>query len=330
MTSRVRASIRRVSNEGPLEYVSIDDDALLDFSDRLARAEFSVHDWRSPVMIDEADYGVETVLDFFFVGNALNFVFDDVATGEPFKTTYDGESWVGAFAMWASLKRAMDEGVDVTDGELLRDLTLSETRDLFRGDSPIPLVERRRDVLTHVGERLCAVADGRFHTAIDETAALRLYDDGDGLVEWLTDRFPKAYRDCRTYRGETVYFDKKAQLAAGMLYGRFHDASMYTIVDIDAMTVFADYLIPALLRAEGVFEYAPELARRVDDGDPIPEGDPMEVELRIATIETADRLLEELNRSREEHVSAVQLDQALWRTGRSRTLTHHLTETATY
>jgi hypothetical protein len=105
---------------------------------------------------------------------------------------------------------------------------------------------------------------------------------------------------------------------------------VYTIVDIDAMTVFADYLIPALLRAEGVFEYAPELARRVDDGDPIPEGDPMEVELRIATIETADRLLEELNRSREEHVSAVQLDQALWRTGRSRTLTHHLTETATY
>jgi hypothetical protein len=56
----------------------------------------------------------------------------------------------------------------------------------------------------------------------------------------------------------------------------------------------------------------------------------MEVELRIATIETADRLLEELNRSRDEHVSAVQLDQALWRTGRFRTLTHHLTETTTY
>lgn len=106
MTSRVRNSIQEVTNEGPLEHVSIDDGALGNLSDRLADEGFTLHDWRSPVMIDEADYGVGTVLDYFFVGKTLNFVFDDVATRETFRTTYDGETWSGAFAMWASLNRA--------------------------------------------------------------------------------------------------------------------------------------------------------------------------------------------------------------------------------
>jgi hypothetical protein len=330
MPNRVRESVNRVLDDAPLTHVTIHDDELVALAGRLSDAGFSLPDWRAPVMLDDREYGPETVADFFLVGNTLNFVFDDLTSTETFQTTYDGATYSGAFAMWASLKRAVEDGIDVTDGQVLASLTPTQTRRIFRGDPPIPLLERRREVLVHVGERLTALTDGHFHSVVSPDTTHRLYDGGDGLVEWLTAEFPEAYRDRRRYRGETVYFDKKAQLAAGMLYGRFADTSAYPIADIEQMTIFADYLIPALLRAEGVFAYSSELAAAVDNGDHIPEGDPMEVELRIATIAAGERLLAELNRHRDDQLTAFHLDQALWRTGRDRDLTHHFTETITY
>lgn len=330
MSNRVRDSTEGIVADGNLAHVTIDDDRLAAFAERLRGEEFSLPDWRAPVMLDEREEGAETVFDFFLVGNTLNFVFDDLTTKETFTTTYAGESYFGAFAMWASMKRAYENGLDITSGPVLRDLTEEQTRDIFRGDPPIPLLDTRREVLTHIGEQLCEHADGHFHNAVDSDGNITMYDDGDGFVEWLTSTFPKAYRDERTYRGETVYFDKKAQLSMGMVHGRFADSSDYTITDIDSMTIFADYLIPALLREEGVFEYSDELARAVDAEEPIEEGDPKEVEIRIATIVAGERLLAVLNAEREEPLTGFHLDQALWQAGRNEDLVHHFTETITY
>jgi hypothetical protein len=330
MADRVRTSVRQAARLDSLDHVSVDVDRLDAFARRLRTREFPYPDWRAPVLVDESEYGVETVFDFFLVGNSLNFAFDDVATGETFETTYAGESWIGGYALWASLTRAMERGIDITDGAVLRELTLDQTRTILSGTRPIPLLEERHRILTNLGTRLCERLDGHFHSEFAPESDHHSYDDGRGIIEFLTREFPGAYADTREYDGQTVYFDKEAKLSVGMVQGRFHDSPEYTIADCEEMTLFADYLIPALLRDEGVFEYSDELTRAVDSRRLLPEGSQMEVEIRIATILTGERLLDRINSSRSDPIDGLHLDQALWRMGRNRDLVHHFTETTTY
>jgi hypothetical protein len=330
MADRVRSSVRQAGCLDSLDHVSIDTDRLDAFVERLRTREFPFPDWRAPVLIDESEYGVETVFDFFLVGNSLNFAFDDFATGETFETTYAGESWIGGYALWASLTRAMETGLDITDGAVLRELTLDQTRRMFSAKQSIPFLEDRHRILTNLGTRLCERLDGHFHSEFSPEGDHHSYDDGSGIIEFLTREFPGAYADTREYNGRTVYFDKEAKLSIGMVQGRFRDSPEYTIADCDEMTIFADYLIPALLRDNGIFEYSDELARAVDSRRLLPEGGQMEVEIRIATILTGERLLDRINSTRSDPINGLHLDQALWRTGRNRDLVHHFTETTTY
>lgn len=331
MTSnRVRESVVRAVEGNDLEHVSIDPAALERFARELADGDARVPDWRHPVMPDEREYGIDTVIDYFLIGNALNFVYDDLADGRTFATTYRDETWTGAFAMWASLKRALEAGVPITDGYYLKELDDVAVSQHFDGDPPMPKLKARREVLRHIGTRLDRFSERYLHEAVPDVSSLRLYDGGHGLVEWLTETFPKAYADSREYGGETVYFDKKGQLAGGMLFGRFRDREGFEVVDIDDVTVFADYLIPALLRGRGVIEYSPRLADAIDQGVLLPEGSTEEVEIRLATVSVGERLLAELNDLRNDAINAFQLDQLLWQTARTMDLNHHYTDTVTY
>lgn len=330
MSNRVRQSVQQTVSNDSLRHVKIDDKKIAALGEQLQAEEFTLPSWRAPVMLDERQYSPERVFDYFLVGNTLNFVFDDLTTNSTFSTTYNGTRWSGAFAMWASLKRAVEAGIDITSGPVLRNLSLDQTAEIFYGDPPIPLLETRHAVLSHIGERLCATGDEYFHNAVTADGEIRMYNEGDGIVEWLAGNFPEAYADKRIYRGETVYFDKKSQLSMGMVHGRFQDHPRYTVADIDDITIFADYLIPALFRERGVFDYSEELTRAVDAQDPILEGSPQEVEIRIATIIAGERLLKMINAEHDEPVTGFHLDQALWRTGRNQELVHHLTETRTY
>lgn len=329
-SNRVRETVVRASEGTDLEHVSIDRAALERFAGELADGDARVPDWRHPVMIDEREYGVDTVVDFFLVGNSLNFVFDDLADGRTFSTTYRNEAWHGSLAMWASLKRALESGIPMTDGRYLEELAFEEVAQIFEGDPPMPKLDARHEVLRHIGTRLDRRSERYLHEVVPDVSSLRLYDDGRGLVERLTEIVPEAYADSREYGGRTVYFDKKAQLAGGMLYGRFRDREGFDVVDIDDVTVFADYLIPALLRERGVIEYSSRLARAIDQGALIPEGSPEEVEIRLATVYVGEQLLAALRSRRDDSIHAFQLDQLLWQTARTMDLDHHFTDTVTY
>lgn len=329
-SNRVRETVVRAVEENDLEHVTIDDTALDRFAGELATGDTPIPDWHHPVMIDEDEYGMDTVIDYVLVGNSLNFVYDDLADGRTFATTYRNETWTGAFAMWASLKRALEAGIPVTDGHYLKELDIEAVAQLFEGDPPMPNLEARLEVLNHIGTRLDRRSERHPHAVVPEVASLRLYDDGQGFVERLTETFPEAYADSREYGGRTVYFDKKAQLAGSMLYGRFRDRAGFDVVDIDGVTVFADYLIPALLRAREVIEYSPRLADAIDQGALIDEGSPEEVEIRLATVYVGEQLLAAINRRRSDPINAFQLDQLLWQTARTMELNHHFTDTVTY
>ena len=71
-------------------------------------------------------------------------------------------------------------------------------------------------------------------------------------------------------------FYKRAQIAANDL----HLAGVVDFPDIDRLTIFADNLVPHVLRLDGVLHYSDELAARIDAGDELPAGGEFERELR--------------------------------------------------
>ncbi len=101
-------------------------------------------------------------------------------------------------------------------------------------------------------------------------------------------------------------FWKRAQIAANDLalagVAEFHD--------LDRLTIFADNLVPHVLRMDGALRYEPALAARIDAGELLPPGGE-EREIRGAAVHACELLSERLG------VPARELDTALWSRGQA-------------
>src|SRR5438132_558734 len=66
------------------------------------------------------------------------------------------------------------------------------------------------------------------------------------------------YRDVATYNGRTVPFLKRAQITA---------SDIGTFGDLDQLTIFADNLLPHVLRLDGVLTVEPALVALIEAGE---------------------------------------------------------------
>ena len=141
-----------------------------------------------------------------------------------------------------------------------------------------------------------------------------------------------SWHDVATWRGHTVPFFKRAQItcadlhhaAGGAWWGRWHD--------LPRLTAFADNVVPHVLRCEGVLEYGPELAARVDAGRELEPGSEEEVEIRAAGVHGVELLVAALEASGRA-ATAMGVDQLLWQRGRAPTFKSrrsHRTQTSFY
>ena len=106
------------------------------------------------------------------------------------------------------------------------------------------------------------------------------------------------------------YFDdpgfyKRAQITANDLVL----AGVAEFADIDDLTVFADNVVPHVLRRLGVLVYDAGLARMVDAGEPLAAGGAMETEVRAAAVHACERIARGLG------VPPRRLDNWLWNRG---------------
>jgi hypothetical protein len=86
--------------------------------------------------------------------------------------------------------------------------------------------------------------------------------------------------------------------------------------DLDALTAFADYKVPQVLRRLGVIVYDAELAGMIDRYEVIPAGSEREIEIRAATIWGCELLRRALH-ARGRPLRAFEVDWALWLAGQS-------------
>ncbi len=156
-----------------------------------------------------------------------------------------------------------------------------------------------------------------------------LVADAEGSAERLAKLLLEMpfYRDVSDYAGAEVFFLKRAQLTSADLaaafggdgYGRFHD--------LDRLTIFADNLVPHVLRLAGVLRYDPALLARIERGDLLVAGSPEELEIRAGAVHAVERLVPRVRELRGAAegaaVTAAALDSLLWNRGQRPELKAH-------
>jgi len=121
------------------------------------------------------------------------------------------------------------------------------------------------------------------------------------------------YRDVHRYQELEVPFLKRAQITVADL-ALAPGAELQPFADLDQLTMFADNLVPHVLRLDGVLVFAPELVERIERGALLEVGSPEEVEIRACAVEAVERLRAQLA-ERGARVRAMDLDFWLWTRG---------------
>jgi hypothetical protein len=168
---------------------------------------------------------------------------------------------------------------------------------------------------------------GLFAKALNDLGALLLARfDGDlvQLVERAEHKAEKLvailrimpfFDDVEIWQGRKVPFMKRAQLSAADLGLAFDHDGWGKFDDLDQLTIFADNLVPHVLRVDGVLGYDADLAARIDRGDPLEVGSVEEIEIRAAALHAVELLKEHLHAAGHSQITAMALDYLLWNRG---------------
>jgi hypothetical protein len=178
-------------------------------------------------------------------------------------------------------------------------------------DPDHPLMEDYAETLRDVGERVRGDHGGRFAATIDAAggSAPAL---SDLLADW------RAFADVSEYRGRSVPFFKRAQIAAadvdrmglGAPAGAVAD-DRGGLRDLGRLTAFADNLVPHVLRLDRVLCLDSELEGRIEAGELLEHGSAEEVELRACAVHAIELL------ATASALSAAEIDSVLWNRGRA-------------
>ena len=333
MKSAFRPELFEVSEKIVLmaDNVEIDYIKLIEFAKKHAFSELSLPKWNLPVFPEKPD---ETTLDFMVLGNTQNFAYTDFITKQTYVAEYKGNDYFGAMGMWASLKKAIESGVPLLDGEYLSSITYKELEKIYNEKSNMPMLQDRLEILNEVGDVLCRKYGGRFHNILEdyEDGEAMMFDNGRGFVEKLISDFP-SFRDESTYNGVSIKFEKRAQLAAGMIYEKFEGLGrkIFKEGEEEKLSVFADYELPKALSSIGILKYSSKLREEIEQGMPLKSGGSEEVEIRAATIYAAGLLEDTIKHfNPNSKVNQLGIDYWLWSAGRDSPTEHHLTITTAY
>jgi hypothetical protein len=285
--------------------VALDKDALFRFCDKLVQQGIKVPPWDNRYHL--CGCGQDTVA-YLLVLDSLNFCF--WPSSRDFRWEIDDAlgRLSGYYALAASLKRAAESGVAITEAEYLAEISLDQLRQILDGQGVLQLLEDRLKILHELGHVLLEDYGGKAHRLV-ETAQKSAVTLVRLLAEILS-----SFRDTADYQGHKVFFYKRAQIFAADLYGAFGAKDWGAFADIDQLTAFADYKLPQVLRELGILRYTRALAQKVDKKILLQAGAPEEIEIRANTIWAVELIRQELD-SIGKSLRAFEIDHILWHLG---------------
>lgn len=139
---------------------------------------------------------------------------------------------------------------------------------------------------------------GRF---LGERRALDVVAECGGSAERLAEALA---------RGMAMFDDRGFYKRAQLFSSDLALAGVAAFADLDRLTIFADNLVPHVLRCEGVLAYEESLAARIDAGEILPAGGP-EREIRACAVHACELI------SKRTGVPPRVLDTRLWNLGQA-------------
>ncbi|MBI2639459.1 MAG: hypothetical protein HYW90_01010 [Candidatus Sungbacteria bacterium] len=334
-------------------------DKMREFAEKIALQELVAPSWRDGIYPED---DLEFV-QFLGMVDTINFYFTDAVTKTKFQTLWpecracgqdlrhyekvDEKKRVyrcliheqparlhsGATAMTACLRRALKEGLPITDPKFLRDLrewNLKRAANVFRGVPPlnvIPMLRERRSLLYESALRLQDFDDQWIN--VFRGSSFRAFDNGRGVVEVIAsfESFYDVYTSLPLPGGgfgPPLPFFKRAHLFAQMYEGRARSSSVLTrLKGTEFLILPADYELPKALSSPeiGALKFSPELQQKIRNQEVLEDGSAMVVETRLATVELGEVFQESVNQIRKaaglDPYTKVEEDYPLWLAGRN-------------
>lgn len=260
-----------------------------------------------PAEVDPAahylGHGRDT-LAFFFLLDAVNF-------GSGYFPQLRKKPGLSGYFTVARSLREWVERHGVPAPQTLVTFNEAECAELFQQDLRDPAVEKLMSLFASawnaLGEWLLRRFEGRWEGPVETAAgsALRL---ARLLIEM------PYFDDVARYAELEVAFYKRAQITAADLHYAFQGEGWGAFEDLDRLTIFADNLVPHVLRVDGVLRYHESLARRIDAGLELPAGSLEEVEIRACAVHAVEHLVDAI-RAAGRPANAMRLDYLLWNRG---------------
>lgn len=216
----------------------------------------------------------------------------------------------GSFTLASSLREAFDRGEDFSAARLTR-ITADDCARLFgqypRASAIDDLMGKFAQALNDLGRLLRERYHGSYAELVESAA-----QSAEALVDAL--RQMPLFEDVESWHGRRVPFYKRAQLTAAKLALAFDHHGWGSFRDLDRLTIFADNLVPHVLRLDGILRYEENLGARIDREELIVAGSPEEIEIRAGALHAVELITAEL-RNLGRPAIAMDVDHFLWNRG---------------
>lgn len=183
--------------------------------------------------------------------------------------------------------------------EELAAITAAELADVLDQDRGHELMGLFADSLRDLGRHVAAECSGSF-AGLAQGGGRSALELVECLGGWA------CFSDISSYGELSIPFLKRAQIAAADL----HRGGVTNFEDLERLTMFADNLVPHVLRLDGVLRFRDDLVERIQRQELIEHGSPEEVEIRACAVHAVELLAA----ARGDRTPA-EIDQALWLRG---------------
>ena len=211
----------------------------------------------------------------------------------------------------------------------LVEITPEDCAEIFSQEMSDPVIAELMKLfsraLSDLGSYLIYRSHGSFIELVEEAqhSAARLVD----ILRAMS-----LFCDEERYRGMDIPFYKRAQITASDLALAFGGEGPGEFHDLDLLTIFADNMVPHVLRVDGILSYNEDLLARIEREELIPAGSEEEVEIRACAVHAVELIVEAITATGD-RVTAQQLDNALWNRGQNpeyKAIPRHRTRTPYY
>jgi len=246
----------------------------------------------------------EATVSFLITLNSINF-------GSGYFPHLCKRSGMSGYFTIAYLLNAAYQKPGPISAKRLAELTVYECTRIFDQDPKNQIIQELMqhftNALNDLGRYLMDRFSGSFTNLVESARS------SAGRLVQLLKKMPY-FNDVAIYDGLEVQFYKRAQISAADLSLAFKGRGWGQFDDLDHMTIFADNLVPHVLRMDGILMYEEPLVTRIDAGELIPAGSIEEVEIRACAVHAVELIKKEMAAAGQK-IASPALDNFLWNRG---------------